>query len=179
MDTWSFIISVIAVVISLVALVKTSFWFNYKISIRQVATNCIIEENKLKLRLKFIFACSGNQSIYVDQMYFNQGEKVTVSNGSQSSDVKKLLKPGEIKEFILDIDSSEFKHDQAYTMIFTLLSSNSTQSHLCLTIRTKPTDVRGSIINFEKLVSGSYSYSPLYVWVGFKQWRSRKIREQN
>ncbi|HCH6157120.1 TPA: hypothetical protein NK235_002797 [Vibrio parahaemolyticus] len=179
MDTYSLIISAIAVLISFISFIKTSYWFHYKLSIRQVAqSNFFTESGVHKVRLKFIFACSGNENVYVDQLYLNQGNDDVVSSKSKSADVKKLLKPGDIEEFIQEVDGKELKHGQSYTLIFTLLSSSATQSHVCMGISTKPSNTKNVLIDFEKMGSASYSHSPFNTWVCIKQWRARVKREQ-
>ena len=120
---------------------------------------------------KFFISSSGNQNLYIDKLYINEGNSRAITSSSIPISVNKLLKSGEIEEFICTTDASIFSHNTTYSFIFTLISADTNQFHCSLQMTTSE-QKNNNIILFPKKMGGGY-----FSLNTFSFWRNNKVRQ--
>lgn len=171
--SWALIISLLAFTLSLVTFVKTQIWRTIEFNCRMLEFSWSLKDEELFCESKFFISSSGNQNIYIDKLYIIQGNCEAISDSSISIDVNKLLKPGEIEEFICKTDASKFSHNTTYSFIFTLISAHANQFHCSLHMTTKKQVNNSPVISPKKMGGGNFSLNT------FSFWRNYKVRQSN
>jgi hypothetical protein len=169
--SWSLIISLLAFTLSLVTFIKTQVWRTTKFNCRMLAFRSRTKGYEKFNENKFFISSSGNQNIYVDKLYINEGGSRVITGSSASINVNKLLKPGEIEEFVCTTDTAIFSHDTTYSFIFTLISADTNQFHCSLKMTTS--EQVGDNIEVSPKIMGSGNFS-LHT---FSFWRNNKVRQ--
>ncbi|GIU08643.1 MULTISPECIES: hypothetical protein [unclassified Shewanella] len=173
---WALLISILAFSLSLITFIRTNVWFSMVFNARMLSFKWSEKDNRDQCECKFILSCSGNQNIYIDKVYLNKGDTDIVSSDSLPSDVKVLLTPGEIKEFMFTADTSAFSHGENHTFVFTLISPNADQFHSALSMKTKEQYRRSIIVEAESFGSSRFALSSfnLIDILNLKQARARR-----
>ncbi|MBD0412702.1 hypothetical protein [Pseudoalteromonas distincta] len=177
--SWAVLISMSAFVLSLFSIFKTHIWNSLKFNCRLISFDWKIEKNNNFCESKFLISCSGNKNLYIDKLFINKGDDTSFNAKSKSVDVQKLLKPGEIEEFICKMDASIFSHNETYSFIFTLISADTDQFHCCLKMSTKEQENNNLIVFAKKLGSGHFSLHSFSFLRMKKVYQSRSTRRQN
>lgn len=177
--SWAVLISMSAFILSLFSIFKTHIWNSFKFNCRLVSFSWKSENDDNFCESKFFISCSGNKNLYIDKLFINKGDDTSINDESKSVDIQKLLKPGEIEEFICKTDVSMFSHNQTYSFIFMLISADTDQFHCCLKMTTKKQENNNLIVFAKSLGSGNFSLNSFSFLRMKKVRQSRTLRRQN
>jgi len=173
---WALLISLLALSLSVVTFVKTQLWRSLKFDCRMIGFSWKIQDDNNFCENRFFISSSGNQNIYIDKLFINEGGGNTINERSERINVQRLLKPGEIEELICTTNASVFSHNKTYSFIFTFISANTDQFHCSLQMTTTEKKGNNPIIFAKSLGCGSFKLNSLSFWRNNKIRQSRKQR---
>ncbi|WP_354624929.1 hypothetical protein [Psychromonas sp. MME2] len=177
--SWTVLISISAVFLSLFSIFKTHIWNSLEFNCRLISFRWKIENDNKFYESKFFISCSGNKNLYIDRLYINKGDDTSINATSKSFDIQKLLKPGEIEEFICKMDASIFSHNETYSFIFILISADTEKFHCGLKMITNEQEDNKLMVCPKSLGSGHFNINSFSFLKKNKVYKSRSTRRQN
>ncbi|EMW3083345.1 hypothetical protein VCSRO66_3464 [Vibrio cholerae] len=173
---FSDLIAGVALLVSLVTLYRSSYYYCFIFNARLVEVNRNYKETdgdivKDELNCNFIMSNTGNSSIFIDKLIVESGVNKEISSIDNLYDIKVLLLPGETTSHIVDLKAVKFLEGHSYTFTFLIYDSSVSRFHVRDVV-----DVLKSNSNFSNLTLNRYcrfnfkftSFSLIKRW---KVWR--------